>query len=172
MKLKFLPVTVLTLLASCGDKYVTADEGVYFQDFDNVKMWARDQWNLSTEQKHSGDYAAFTDSTHEYSQTFEMGYSYAKSKGYKAIKVSAWIFSDAPDVKAGLVTSVESSAGSSAYESADFKNFIQAPKEWTRLTTFFKLPENAPDDAKIKVYVWAPKRQKSFMDDIELKFVK
>ena len=167
-----LSIISLFFIASCGGSNQTADDGVYFQDFDNVRFWARDEWNITNEKAHSGDFSARTDSVAEYSQTFQMEYSYAKSKGYKAIQVTAWLFVTDMNAKAGLVASVESSGGSAAYESADIKNFITAPNQWEKISVFLKLPENAPDGSNIKVYLWSPNRTKIFMDDVTVKLAK
>ena len=59
------------LLIACSDVNKTADDGIYFQDFDNLKMWTHDP-QVTGSKAHSGYYSTFTDSTHEYSQTFEM----------------------------------------------------------------------------------------------------
>jgi hypothetical protein len=173
MKLQSIAcLTLLVFFTSCGINYPTADEGVYFQDFDNLKMWGGDQWNLTNEKAHSGSYAARTDSTYEYSQTFSMDFKEAKSKGYKAIEVSAWVFVTNADAKAGIIASVESSAGSTAYMSADVKDFITAPNQWEKGIVFLKLPETAPEGAKIKVYLWSPNKAKIFIDDVTVQFHK
>jgi hypothetical protein len=158
--------TLLTLFTACKDKCLTSDDGVYFQDFDNLKMWARDEWNLTDERAHSGRYAAHTDSAFQYSQTFEMSFNEAKSKGYKAIEVSAWVFAASDNAKAGVVASVESSSGTKAYETADLKNFSKGPNQWDKAIVFLKLPESAPEDAKIKVYLWSPAKSKVYIDDV------
>ncbi len=170
--LQKLSIVSLLFIASCGDKNQTADDGIYFQDFDNLRFWARDEWNLTNEMAHSGDFSAKTDSNAEYSQTFQMEYSYAKSKGYKAVQVTAWLYVTNMNAKAGLVASVESASGSAAYESADIINFITAPNQWEKISVFLKLPESAPDGSNIKVYLWSPNKGKIFMDDVTVKLAK
>lgn len=169
---QLLGVASILFITSCSDKNLTADDGVYFQDFDNLRFWGHDEWNLTNEKAHSGDFSARTDSSTEYSQTFEMVFSYAKSKGYKAMQVTAWLYVDNMNAKAGLVASVESSSGSAAYQSADIKNFITAPNQWEKISVYLKLPESAPDNANIKVYLWSPNKAKIFMDDVSIKLVK
>lgn len=163
---------LILIISACGGKNQTADDGVYFQDFDNLHFWGHDEWNLTNEMAHSGDFSAKTDSNAEYSQTFEMDFKYAQSKGYKAMKVNAWIYVDNMNSKAGLVSSVESASGGAAYESADIKNFITAPKQWEKINVFLKFPEHAPDGSKIKVYLWSPNKSKIFLDDVTIKFEK
>ena len=163
---------IIIFITACGGKNQTADDGVYFQDFDNLRCWATDQWNLTGEKAHSGDFSARTDTSTEYSQTFQMEYSYAKAKGYKSVQVAGWFYVTNMSAKGSLVCSVESAGGSPAYESADLKNFITAPNQWEKITVSLKLPENAPDGAKLKVYLWSPNKSKIFLDDVTIKLTK
>ena len=167
-----LSIVSMFLVASCGSDNQTADDGVYFQDFDNLKMWGRDEWNLNSEIAHSGDFSAKTDTNMEYSQTFEMDYGYAKSKGYKAMQVTAWLYVTNMNAKASLVSSIESSAGSSAYETADIKNFITAPNHWEKISTFLKFPEKVMEGSRLKVYLWSPNKAKIYVDDVTVKLAK
>jgi hypothetical protein len=171
-KLQTFIICCLLFIASCGDKNLTVDNGVYFQDFDNLEMWARDQWNLTNEIAHSGNYSARTDSNAEYSQTFELDYAVAKAKGFKSMQVTAWLYADKIDPKAGLVTSVETGSGAVAYASSDIKNYIAAPKQWEKISCSLNLPDSASDDSKIKVYLCSPGKAKIFMDDVTVKFLK
>ena len=147
-------------------------DGIYFQDFDNLYWWSNDQWNLTSEKAHSGDFSARTDSLNEFSQTFAMDYDYALAKKCSAIQVSAWICVTNMNAKAGLVVSVESAKGAAAYESVDIKNFITAPNQWDEVAATLKLPEKAPEGSKIKVYLWSPSKTKIFLDDVTIKLVK
>ena len=162
----------MVLFVSCSTKNQTADDGVYFQDFDNLHFWGHDEWNITGAKAHSGDYSARTDSNAEYSQTFEMDFAYAQSKGYRALEVSAWLFVPNMNAKGGLVTSIEAASGGSAYESADIKNFITAPNQWEKISGFLKFPEKAPEGSKIKVYLWSPNKSEIFLDDVTVKFLK
>jgi hypothetical protein len=173
MKLKLFSLTIVLIsLYSCGNKYPTADDGVYFQDYDNLWMFDKNV-AVTSGVAHSGNYSAYTDSSREYSQTFEMDYRYAREKGYKALKVSAWVYTNGADAKGNLVASVEGGGGTpAAYESAELNNFIERPKEWTMITSFLKFPDKAPDGAVIKVYLWAPKKHKIYLDDMLIELVK
>ena len=170
-KLQTLLVSlVIILITACGGKNLTAEDGVYFQDFDNLRCWARDQWNITGEMAHSGDFSARTDSSTEFSQTFQMEFSYAKAKGYKSVEVTGWIYLYNMNAKASLVCSVENASGNLAYESADVKNFITAPNQWEKISVLLKLPENAPHGSDLKVYLWSPNKSKIFLDDVTIKF--
>lgn len=158
-------------LSSCSNKFKSADEGYYSQDFDNLKMWTRDQL-LTNEHAHSGNYSAYTDSTHEFSQTFEMDFNYAKSKGYTNLRFAAWCYVASADPKAGLIASVESPEKSLAYGGIDLTTAISEVLKWQKVSGYLKFPETAPEGTKIKIYLWSPKKQKVFVDDIELQFGK
>ena len=146
-------------------------EGYYFEDFDNLHFWNHEA-RVTREHAHSGDYAAFTDSSHEFSQTFEMGYHYARSKGFKSVTVNAWCHKSSSNAKGGLVTSVESAEKKSEFILADISQLVKKADHWEKVSTDFTLPDWAPEDARIKVYLWSPEKNKLFVDDIEIEFKK
>lgn len=157
------------ILLGCNNSPKNADSGFFFQDFDNLKMWTHEQ-TVTGEKAHSGSFSTFTDSMHEYSQTFEMELDYAKSKGYKSVTITAWCYMENKDAKVSVVGSIESAAGSSAYESADLRSFLTKPNTWGQVTKFLKLPDVPTPGSRIKVYMWAPEKNKAFMDDVTIKF--
>lgn len=164
-------MSALILVGCNNSTKKTADNAYYFQDFDNLRMWSRDEL-LTNEQAHSGSFSTYTDPTHEYSQTFEMGIDYAKSKGYKSVTVTAWCNIPSPDSKAGFITSIDGPSGSIFYEGTELKSFLVNPNTWGKVSKFFKIPDNAKPDSKIKIYLWSPNKQKAFLDDVEIKFEK
>lgn len=161
-------IAILILFSGCRKSSV--DKGVYFQNFDDIKMWIRDPQNITDEKARSGKYSTKADANNEYSQTFEMDFAYAQSKGYKKMKVSAWCFLTTTNAKAGLVASVEAPEKTLRYNAAAFEEYLNAPKEWGKIMTEVNLPDSAPANSKIKVYCWSPNKQKVFMDDVEIQF--
>jgi len=166
--LLFIPVYGL-ILFGCNSSTKTAENGYYFQDFDNLRMWSHDE-QLSNSTAHSGSYSTYTDSMHEYSQTFEMDLDYAKTKGYKSVTVTAWCLMDSPSTNAGLVTSIDGEKGSVFYESVDLKSFLSGTNTWGKINKHFKLPDTATPGNKIKIYLWSPQKQRAYLDDVEIKF--
>lgn len=163
-------VFIISALTSCmGNK--TVDDGSYFENFDNLKQWSADA-KVTSEMAHSGSYAAYTDSFNEFSQTFEMEYSFAKSKKYRVIMVSAWCYKTVDNPKAGLVVSLENAEIKSSYASSDLSRSVSEPNQWEQISIVFDLPEQAPDNSKIKIYIWCPGKNKVFMDDVLIEFGK
>jgi hypothetical protein len=157
-------------LASCRHEAVDADRHAYSQDFDNLKMWTRGA-AVTDEQAHSGKYSAYTDENREFSQTFEMSFDYARSKGYSGASVSAWCMMADFDCKAALVASIESPEGNHpVYLATPLTDFLKMPMAWGRYKTFLKFPAVVPPECKIKVYLSSPQRQKAWMDDVIIQF--
>ena len=82
----YLPALFLLILSSCSRNNHTVDDGYYFENFDNLKMWTHDV-RVTDERAHSGSYSAYTDSLSDYSATFEMDLSFARSKGYRSLNI-------------------------------------------------------------------------------------
>ncbi len=163
---QILVLFILLGLNSCSDKQTTADDGIYFQDFDNVKMWARDQGNISDKHARSGKYSARTGGEVEYSQTFEMDYKEALAFGCKGIQVSGWILKENNDAKGRLVLSIESPTGSEVYETADIKDVTTGSQKWEQANLFVRVPESVKEGSKIKVYFWSPEKSEVYLDDV------
>jgi hypothetical protein len=170
LQIKLVLFVFLFLSASCTLKK-SVDEGCYFENFDNLKMWDRGVI-VTDEISHSGSYCTYTDSTHEFSQTFEMDFLYAKSKGYKSINVSAWCFKVTDECKAGFIVSIENPLKDPIIKSYDLAHALEVKNTWINLFVKMDLPDVLPVGSKIKVYCWAPKGEKIFMDDVEIQFVK
>ena len=166
----FLLFSFSVLLFSCsGNRPV--DDGIYFQDFDNLRLWDRNIL-ISDEKAHSGKYSIFTDSLNEFSQTFEMTYNDAMAKGFKKISAKGWCLKGTSDTKAVFVLSIDGPDKNIAYASVDLGTFLKSPDSWEEASAKLIMPTKVPSESKIKVYLWSPNRQKAFMDDVEIKFSK
>ena len=163
-------VLILSVFNSCsGNKKMK--EGYYFEDFDVLRFWNHDVM-VTREQAHSGDYAAFTDSSNEFSQAFVMDYGYARSKGFRSITVNAFCRKTSSSATGGLLTSIESAGKKSASILADISVSVKKPDHWEKVTTVLNLPDQAPGDSKIKIALWSPGKYKLYLDDIEIEFKK
>lgn len=134
-------------------------------------MSARDA-AVTDAQAHSGKYSAYTDEAHEFSQTFEMSYDFAKLRGYKSMIVTTWCMMNDIDCQSAFVTSIESPGQTLLYKSHELKKFLNMPLAWGKYSTYIKLPDTAPEKTNIKVYLWSPEKQKAWMDDVTIKFNK
>ncbi len=140
MRKHLLILTFCSLFISCKRSIHSSESDTYFQDFDNLKMWTHDA-AVTEEQAHSGKYAAYTDENREFSQTFEMSFDYARSKGYSGASVSAWCMMADFDCKAALVTSIESPDGNHpVYLSFPLTDFLKKPMAWGQYKTYLKFP--------------------------------
>jgi hypothetical protein len=158
-------------LISCSGNQKTSDDGYYFQDFDNLKMWDNNA-RVTNEEAHSGHFSVFTDSLNEFSQTFEINYDDVIKKGYKKIAVSAWSMKKTYDAYGTLVISIESPEKKIAYASFELIKVLKKPSAWYPVSIDLNLPQQSPPNTKIKVYLWSPKKEKIYMDDTRIVFTK
>jgi hypothetical protein len=172
---KLFPVTisifVITILFSCS-KMKTTDDGFYFQDFDNLKMWERNPRVTNAVVAHSGKYCGYTDSEFEFSQTFEMDYEYAKSFGYKSMSVTAWCMKPAMDTKASLVVAIGTYDQNIHYVSKDLGLDLTKIDTWEKISFEVEFPNDNLANSTIKIYLYTPNKQKAYMDDVEIEFKK
>jgi hypothetical protein len=166
----FLFLAGLFFLQACANRK-SPNDGYYFENFDNLHGWNRDAL-LSDEQAYSGNYALMADSLHEFSQTFDMDYHYAYSRGFRSMTVKAWGYKEVRDAAGGLVVSLESPSGRSAYASSDFSTALLQPRHWEKISLFLQFPDTAGDNSRIKIYIWSPHKSKMFVDDVTIQFNK
>jgi len=160
---------ILLCLSACGKGEV--DDGVYFQNFDNLLWWTRNA-SVSYEQVHSGGYSAYVDSAHEFSHTFEMDYEFAKEKKFRRAQITAWCFKPKREAQVGLVASLEAPGKQVAVASLDFQKDLEVSETWLNVVLFLDIPQQAPSGTKFKVYLYSPHGDKGFMDDVKISFQK
>jgi hypothetical protein len=167
-------VTILSglfLISSCKNKSKSVRDGYYFQDFDNLKMWDASAIVTKT-QAHSGFYSTYTDSLHEYSQTFEMDYGDAKSKGYNTLTVEGWCMNTLDNTNANLVVTIGPADKNVVYNSISLAEVLPKSNTWNKVAINVGFPGDVPENSKIKIYLYAPSRQLAYLDDVEVQFAK
>lgn len=168
VKIFFFFIFMISLF-SCNSK--TVDQGFYHENFDNMKWWTSNSQTTS-EQAHSGSFSSFTDSTNEYSETFEMDLAFAKKKKYRKAQITAWCFKPVQQTKVTLVASVEAPDSRLTVQSLELGSALEVSNTWINLILFLYLPDEAPAGTKIKVYLHSPEGEKAFIDDVEIRFMK
>jgi hypothetical protein len=169
MNKHYLKLLLIFFAVGCYDNNQSVDKGYYFENFDNLNAWTSNQ-QVTKVQGHSGQYSTFTDSLHQYSQTFALNLSDIKAKKFKKIDITAWIFRPSIETKASVVASIDGEGMKSLYSSIDLTDAVPDAGKWTKTFFSVNLPDVIADNAKLKVYLWAPSFQKSYMDDVEINF--
>jgi hypothetical protein len=177
MRNKIILAAQLILFVSVGlcmigcSKNKNSDDGYYYQDFDNLKMWDT-TCQVTNELFHSGEFSTYTDSIHEFSQVFEMNITPTVIKKYGSVQVSAWCLKLSRDSKVKLIAAIESHGKAIVLESLDYSHALEVHHTWINLVLFLKFPETIPDGSKLKVYCWSPEKEKAFMDDVKIELRK
>jgi hypothetical protein len=176
MKIKVI-ITIQLILVGSFNILITScawnksvDDGYYFEDFDNLKMWDNSS-QVTNECSHSGKYCTYTDDAHPFSQIFEMDLS-PETKKYKSIQVTAWCRKTNKDSKVKLVASFESHGQTLQQQALNFADALELENTWINLVLFLKFPEQIPDGSKVKVYAFSPEKEKAFVDDVRIEFRK
>jgi hypothetical protein len=164
-------ILITALLFSACRNNKTAGDGYYFQDFDNLKMWERNP-RVTDAVAHSGHYSAYTNSEYDFSQTFEMDYDYAKSLGYKGMIINAWCMKTVSEIKTGFVAAIGTPEQNSHYVSTDLGTALTEVNTWQKVTNKVEFPNTTLEKSTIKIYLFSPNREKSYVDDVEIEFTK
>jgi hypothetical protein len=157
--------------ASCR-YYPSADDAIFYQDFDNLYWWGGHPVTLTDEKAHSGRFSTFADPSQNYSQTFIMDLSYAKAHAYKIMNVSGWVYVTEKPCKASFVASVESEGKTVLYQAAEVDKQVAVAGKWERLMVAFPVSEITEKNGLIKVYLWSECSKRIYLDDVTIKFIK
>lgn len=157
------------LYTSCAWDRKNPEHGYYYQDFDNFYKWDHSS-QITPIYAHSGEYCTYVDSLHPYSMTFKDHYKLAKIKGYKKMKVSAWLMSNEPVKETSIVASISYPDSEAVYKAINIKNMMPYKSAWTQVKMELDIPQDLPENLLIKFYLWSHKKERVFMDDVEVEF--
>ncbi len=159
-------ITLATLLTACGnDKQLP--ENTISTDFESLGQWSKSAV-IAKGIAHSGLYSTFTDSSHEYSQTFEVALADLPVKTPKKITVKAWVMGKSMNTDSKLVVSVEKDGKSIAWQGDGVKPVIKAPMTWTEFQTSVNVGTTIPDGAILKIYGWNQGKEPVYFDDVAI----
>lgn len=161
----------LFIFSFCSCQRKSSDHGYFYQDFDNLKCWAPNS-KVTREFSHSGSFSSYTDSVNEFSETFVMDLDYARGKKYRRAQITAWCFKPVANTNANLVASVENKDGQITYSSCAFATDLEVPNTWINLVLFLDLPKNAREGTQIKIFLHSAEKEKAFIDDVVIQFIK
>jgi len=160
---------VITLfVSSCSN-----DEKVTFNcSIDDNQGWTLGYNSIYTGDGHSGNLCSKIDSNNPYS----FGFVYpikdiSKNKLTKA-DFSAWVKVENIKNEISLVASIWSDKKNSQLQwvGINVSEQIKTINKWTLVKGEIIFPKDLPDDAVIKFYVWSPKGDVAFIDDLEISF--
>ena len=160
---------VILFISSCTEdkKQITFSSSV-----DGAYGWVNGTNTLVSVPSHSGNSCSKIDSLNPYS--FGFVYSIKDISKNKLTKAdfSAWVKVENIKNEISLVASIWSDKKNSQLQWVGFKvpEQVKTKNEWTLVNGKIEIPANLPDDAVIKFYVWSPKGDVAFIDDLEISF--
>jgi len=129
-----------------------------------------DKWNHETEkqsneQAHSGSFSEKMEKV-EYGVGFKSASSELKFSSDEMLKAEAWFYSSDSIGDAALVISFTKNNEVVLYNAMLLRNFYRGKNTWTRTILFSEIPKG---DYELSVYVWNPKKENFYVDDISIK---
>ena len=158
---------VITLfVSSCSN-----DEKVTFNcSIDDNQGWTLGYNSIYTGDGHSGNLCSKIDSNNPYS--FGFVYSIKDISKNKLTKAdfSAWVKVENIKNEISLVASIWSDKKNSQLQwvGINVSEQIKTINNWTFVKGEIIFPKDLPDDAVIKFYVWSPKGDVAFIDDLTI----
>jgi hypothetical protein len=157
----------IALFSACSSQQ---PKKVVVQDFDSLQEWGVGNNVVTDKGSRSGKFSAFTDSNHEYTETYRTDYSRLLLSGYTKVKVSAWYKTLVPDPDCSLVISIEKGDQKLAYKAVQSKDVKLKMNEWIQITNELIFPaENVPESL-IKIYTHSPQKQEILVDDMQIEY--
>jgi len=159
---------VLFMIFACGK--TDENKNCLFHATNNLD--ANNFWiNTNTIAKgtaHSGLFASKIDTVVQYGIGIAAKFNDLTSTLPKKVTIHCWIYSNEPNLDAGLVCDPNINGKSLNWQSFNLKTTILKAKEWTEFITSFDLPKNSTPDTELKIFFWNPNKKTYFVDDFEV----
>ena len=133
-------------------------------DFESDKWWHETE-TRSNKQAHSGIYSD-TMAGREYGTGFKSTTEKLNLTGEEMLKTEAWFYSSDSLKDAALVISFTRNEELVLYNSIQLRKFYRGRNTWTRAVLFSEVPKGNCD---VSIYIWNPKHEQFFADDIFVK---
>jgi len=129
-----------------------------------------DNWNYETirhsgEQAHSGSFSEKMDSV-EYGVSFITNSEKINISSDDILEAEAWFYCMDQPADAALVISFMKNDETIIYNSIFLRNFFRKKNTWTRMLLASAIPAG---NHKLSVYIWNPKLERFYVDDISIK---
>lgn len=156
------------LFQSCSTK--SKKEGYYFQDFEDIPLWL-DSQQLAYEYSRSGSYSTKMDEVNNYSLCFKMPVGEILKQGFTKAEITAWVALSVPAAKCTFITSIESNEKAVVWNGIPFSKVTKTSREWRELKTTVDFKEDQKE-LMFKVYGLSDNKERGYMDDISIQFLK
>lgn len=143
------------------------DDFTYTCSFEELGRWSNSPL-VTREMSRTGQYATYTDSTHEFSQTFYIARGDLKNNHAQTIQVSAWALSKSSGANAVLVISVERNNKNIGRAEAATGPLLNTAMKWQEISCNLKLAEPVEEGTTIKVYGWKKSNDPVYWDDFSI----
>lgn len=118
----------------------------------------------------SGKYSYRMDSLIEYSVGFATKTGEMNHGNFDEIRIKVMAFCSDSIRNLPIVISVDNAEkGNYIWASSNIENFV-GPNEWAPAFFVFPLPEIISPEDELKIYIWNPKKQTVYLDDLAIRF--
>lgn len=166
-KLLLLFIVVAAALSSCKKK---KDILVFSNDGEQSIGWVNYHTLKADGAAHSGGHVSVTDTVHQYSLTFKEKLANVRKAGADKASVHVWVKPKGGSPKGCLIVSVDGADKNYTWQCLPVESIAKEAEKWTELAFKVKIPQEAPDDAHVSVYVWNTSKEELHVDDIEVRF--
>lgn len=116
----------------------------------------------------SGKYSYRLDSLNEYSPAFAGKTGEINQGNFDEIRIKVMAFCSDTIRDLPIVISVDNAGkGNYIWASSKIENFV-SPDEWSPAFFVFPLPEIISPEDELKIYIWNPKKQTVYLDDLAI----
>lgn len=126
---------------------------------------------ITAEKSHSGKYASKIDNNNKFSDGITRKVSEINQHPKIRIKLSVWAMRQDENSDAQLVVSLEDTTQKVySWTSFPLTEHSDKTKEWKKLECEMIMPTRKSPDDVMKIYMWSPTGQTTYVDDFEIDF--
>ena len=127
--------------------------------------WGHETWVQNKDAAHSGIFSQKMDEKTDYSITYRIAASKIKPDASEILRADAWFYATDTLEDAALVIAFEKDGAVLTYTSIPLRSFQYASDKWTNAFVCAEIPK---EDCELVVYVWNPKKENFYIDDLSI----
>ncbi len=119
---------------------------------------------------HSGDFAAVTNDTIEYSYAYQELLKNINSGLPKSVVVSGWIYTTVAKPQLGMILNISENKVQYDWKVFPLTDIITETGKWVEFTSSFYFDKPLNGDQEVRIFAWNQSKKQVYFDDLKISF--
>jgi hypothetical protein len=119
---------------------------------------------------HSGEFAAVTNDTIEYSYAYMELFKNINTGLPKSVVVSGWIYTTVAKPQIGMILNISENNVQYDWKVFPLADNLTEPGKWVEFTTTFYFDKPLKEEQEVKLFAWNQSKKAVYLDDLKISF--